>query len=67
MVSVSAERFQYLQLDKWLQISYNHTCPRETNTEKEVGKMFFFNCDSICNFDCSSIWQILSQLCGFGC
>ena len=29
--------------------------------------MFFFNCDSVCNFDCSSIWQILSQLCGFGC
>ena len=21
----------------------------------------------MCNFDCSVIWQILSQLCGFGC
>ena len=29
--------------------------------------MFFFNCGSCCNFDCSSIWQILSQMCGFGC
>ena len=29
--------------------------------------MFFFNCNSDCNFDCSSIWQLLRQLCGFGC
>ena len=29
--------------------------------------MFFFNCSNICNSDCSSIWQILSQLCGFYC
>ena len=29
--------------------------------------MFFFTCSNICNSDCSSIWQILSQLCGFGC
>lgn len=29
--------------------------------------MFFFSCNNICNADCSSIWQILSQLCGFGC
>lgn len=21
----------------------------------------------MCNFDCSVIWQILSQLCGFSC
>lgn len=29
--------------------------------------MFFFNCNSCCDFDCGSIWQILSKLCGFGC
>ena len=29
--------------------------------------MFFINCNSGCNTDCGSIWQILSQLCGFGC
>ncbi len=29
--------------------------------------MFFFGCNSNCNTNCSSIWQILSQLCGFGC
>ena len=29
--------------------------------------MFFFSCNSDCNFDCSSIWQILSRMCGFGC
>ncbi len=60
-------RYQDLQLDIWLQIGYNHTCPRETNTYKEVWPMFFFNCNSACDTDCSSIWQILSRLCGFGC
>ena len=29
--------------------------------------MFFFTCNTNCNSDCSSIWQILSQLCGFCC
>ena len=29
--------------------------------------MFFFSCGSNCCGDCSSIWQILSQICGFGC
>ncbi len=29
--------------------------------------MFFFNCNTICESTCSSIWQILSQMCGFGC
>ena len=29
--------------------------------------MFFFTCNTTCNTDCSSIWQILSQMCGFGC
>ena len=29
--------------------------------------MFFFSCNSGCNTGCSSIWQILSQICGFGC
>ena len=29
--------------------------------------MFIFNCNTNCSNDCSSIWQILSQLCGFGC
>ena len=29
--------------------------------------MFFFTCNTNCNSDCSSIWQILSQMCGFGC
>ena len=29
--------------------------------------MFIFNCNTGCGSDCSSIWQILSQLCGFGC
>lgn len=29
--------------------------------------MFFFSCSNICGTECGSIWQILSQLCGFGC
>jgi len=29
--------------------------------------MFFFTCNTDCNCDCSSIWQLLRQLCGFGC
>ena len=29
--------------------------------------MFFFNCGNNSNSGCCSIWQILSQLCGFGC
>ena len=29
--------------------------------------MFFFDCNSCCSFDCGTIWQVLSQLCGFGC
>ena len=29
--------------------------------------MFIFNCNTNCGNDCNSIWQILSQLCGFGC
>lgn len=33
--------------------------------------MFFFSCNTDCNIDCntncSSIWQILSRICGFGC
>ena len=29
--------------------------------------MFFFNCNTDCNTVCSSIWQILSRICGFGC
>jgi len=29
--------------------------------------MFFFNCCNPCGNDCSSIWQILSRICGFGC
>ena len=29
--------------------------------------MFFFSCNTNCNTDCSSIWQILSRICGFGC
>lgn len=29
--------------------------------------MFFFTCGNCCNNNCSSIWQILSQICGFGC
>ena len=56
-----------LQLAFRLQISYNPNCPRETNTYQEVSKMFFFGFNSNCNTNCSSIWQILSQLCGFGC
>ena len=28
-------------------------------------RFFFFNAG--CNTDCGSIWQILGQLCGFGC
>ena len=56
-----------LQLDKQLQIGYNSSCLRETNSEKEVGKMFFFSCNTGCNTNCNAIWQILSQICGFGC
>ena len=29
--------------------------------------MFFFSCNSGCNPCYSSIWQILSQICGTGC
>lgn len=29
--------------------------------------MFFFGCNTNCCSNCGSIWQILSQLCGFGC
>ena len=29
--------------------------------------MFFFGCNNTCNTECSSIWQILSLMCGFGC
>ncbi len=30
--------------------------------------MFFFSCNTDCNTGCSSIWQILSRICGgFGC
>ena len=29
--------------------------------------MFFFSCNNTCGNDCGSIWQILSQLCGFCC
>ena len=29
--------------------------------------MFFFNCNSNSNSNCCSIWQILSQICGFDC
>lgn len=29
--------------------------------------MYFFDCNSICSFDCGSVWQMLSRLCGFGC
>jgi len=29
--------------------------------------MFFFGCNTNCGNGCSTIWQILSQLCGFGC
>ena len=29
--------------------------------------MFFFSCSNDCGTGCSSIWQILSQICGFSC
>ena len=29
--------------------------------------MFFFSCNTTCSNDCSTIWQILSRICGFGC
>ena len=29
--------------------------------------MYFFNCNTDCCTNCSSIWQILSRMCGFGC
>lgn len=29
--------------------------------------MFFFNCNSGCDFECGSVWQFLRQLCGFCC
>ena len=45
--------------EKWLQNGYNQYCLRETNTYQEVNQM--------CNFDCSTIWQILCRLFGFGC
>jgi len=44
---------------KRLQNGYNSYCLREANTYQEVITM--------CNIDCSFIWQILSQLCGVSC
>lgn len=29
--------------------------------------MFFFSCNPGFNPGCSTIWQILSQMCSFGC
>lgn len=29
--------------------------------------MFFFDCNSGCDFDCGSVWQLLRRMCGFGC
>ena len=58
---------KYLQLAIWLQIGYNALCLRETNSDKEVSKMFFFSCNTNSNNGCGSIWQILSQICGFCC
>ena len=29
--------------------------------------MFIFGCNNNSGSNCCSIWQILSQLCGFGC
>ncbi len=29
--------------------------------------MFFFSCNTGCNTECNSIWQILSRICGIGC
>ena len=29
--------------------------------------MYFFNCNTNCCNSCSSIWQIVSRICGFGC
>ena len=29
--------------------------------------MFIFDCITNCKPNCGTIWQILSQLCGFGC
>ena len=28
--------------------------------------MYFFTCNTDCNIDCSSIWQLISRICGFG-
>ena len=65
--SAPHSHWQYLQLEKQLLSDYNAFCLRETNSEKEVSKMFFFSCNSGCNTGCCSIWQILSQICGTGC
>jgi len=58
--------FQNLQLEKWLRIGYNPFVFARQILKQEVGKMFFFNCNTN-NSDCSSIWQLLSRMCGFGC
>lgn len=29
--------------------------------------MFIFDCNTDCNFGGCSIWQLIYQLCGFGC
>ena len=60
-------RWKNLQLAFAAGIRYNSVCLRETNSDKEVGKMYFFNCNTDCCTNCSSIWQILSRMCGFGC
>ena len=59
--------WQYLQLAKCVKTGYNPSCHRGTNSDKEVGKMFFFTCNTNCCNDCSTIWQILSRFCGMGC
>ena len=35
-------KWQYLQLEKWLQKGYNPYCLRETKSEKEVPRCFLF-------------------------
>ena len=44
-----------------------HLSSRDKYKNRRFRKMFFLTCNTECNSDCSSIWQILSRMCGIGC
>ena len=64
----SGGHFHYLQLAYRLQFGYNlAVLARRILRKGGYSKMFFFNCNSGCDFNCGNLWQFLRQLCGLGC